>query len=299
MAQVVTVAAVVPKKTALVPCASPKDAPTPGMIVNVLPAIPTVGLTHAICNEGVELTVRAMVVVADRVPEAVPVEVPWIVIVAVPVVAELLAVKLSTLLPVVGFVPNAAVTPLGIPEAVRVTGPVNPPTSLTLMVSVPPAFRAIVNADAEGANVKLPVPEEPTVSATGVDAVSVPEVPVMVTVDIPAAAVLLAANVTTLVAVAGLVPNVAVTPLGKPDAARVTAPANPPASFTAMASVPLAPGAIDSAVAEDESVKLGVCTEPQAVPLIAKFVGTALAAPLQVPLNPMPVRLPAAGMAPL
>lgn len=240
-----------------------------------------------------------MVVVADRVPDVVPVEVPWMVIVAVPIVAELLAISVSVLLPVVGLVPNAAVTPLGIPDAVRVTGPVNPPTSVTLMVSVPPASRAIVNADAEGANVKLPVPAEPTVSATEVDAVSVPEVPVIVTVDVPATAVLLAANVTTLVAVAGLVPNVAVTPLGKPDAARVTAPVNPPASFTAIVSVPLVPGATESAVVEDESVKLGVCIEPQAVPLIAKFVGTALAAPFQVPLNPTPVRLPPAGMLPL
>jgi hypothetical protein len=46
------------------------------MIVNVLPDIPAAGLTHAICTDGVELTVRAMVVVADKVPEAVPVEVP-------------------------------------------------------------------------------------------------------------------------------------------------------------------------------------------------------------------------------
>lgn len=65
-------------------------------------------------------------------------------------VAELLAVNVSKLLPVVGLVPNAAVTPLGIPDAVRVTGPVNPPTSVTLTVSVPPASKAIVNAAAEG-----------------------------------------------------------------------------------------------------------------------------------------------------
>ena len=55
-----------------------------------------------------------------------------------------------------------------------------------------------------------------TVSAIVVVAVSVPDVPVMVTVAEPVAAVLLAANVTTLVPVAGLVPNVAVTPVGKP-----------------------------------------------------------------------------------
>jgi hypothetical protein len=211
------------------------------MIVNVLPGIPAAGLTHAICTDGVELTVRAMVVVADRVPEAVPVEVPWIVIVDDPAVAVLLAVSVSRLLPVAGLVPKAAVTPLGIPDAVRVTAPVNPPTSVTLMVSVPPASRAIVNADAEGASVKDPVPAALMVSAMVVVAVNVPEVPVMVTVNVPGVAVLLALTVRTLLPVVGLVPNAAVTPVGKPDAARVTLPVEPHGLFTVMVSVALLP----------------------------------------------------------
>jgi len=78
------------------------------------------------------LTVRAIVVVAVRVPE-----VPVIVTVAAPAVAVLLAVSVSTLLPVVGLVPNAAVTPLGNPEAARVTLPANGLTSVTVIVSVP------------------------------------------------------------------------------------------------------------------------------------------------------------------
>ena len=77
-------------------------------------------------------TVRAMVVVADNVPD-----VPVIVTVEDPVVAVLLAVRVSTLLPAVGFVPNEAVTPLGRPDAASVTLPVNPPTSVTLIVLVP------------------------------------------------------------------------------------------------------------------------------------------------------------------
>jgi len=77
-------------------------------------------------------TVRAMVVVADNVPD-----VPVIVTVEDPVAAVLLAVRVSTLLPVVGFVPNEAVTPLGRPDAASVTLPVNPPTSVTLIVLVP------------------------------------------------------------------------------------------------------------------------------------------------------------------
>lgn len=77
------------------------------------------------------LTASAIVVVAVREPD-----VPVTVTVAAPVVAVLLAVSVSTLVPVVGLVPNAAVTPLGKPDAARVTLPVKPPTSVTVIVSV-------------------------------------------------------------------------------------------------------------------------------------------------------------------
>ena len=75
-----------------------------------------------------------MVVVALREPL-----VPVIVMVDVPAVAELLAVRVSTLVEAAGLVPNAAVTPVGRPEAARVTLPVNGLTSVTVMVSVPVA----------------------------------------------------------------------------------------------------------------------------------------------------------------
>jgi hypothetical protein len=125
------------------------------------------------------------------------------VIVAGPVVAELLAVSVSRLLPVVGLVAKAAVTPLGIPDAVRVTAPVNPPASITLMVSVLPASNPIVSAGAEGARVKLP-PEPVTVSGMVVAELSVPEVPVTVIVPVVAVAPLASVIVITLVDVAGL-----------------------------------------------------------------------------------------------
>lgn len=80
----------------------------------------------------------------------------------------------------------------------------------------------------------------------------------MVTVDEPVVAVLLAVSVSTLVPVVGLVPNAAVTPLGRPDAAKVTLPLNPPTSVTEMVLVPLLPSAIDRLLGESESVKLGV-----------------------------------------
>ena len=77
-----------------------------------------------------------------------------------------------------------------------------------------------------------------TVSAMVVDAVKVPEVPVMVTVTGPATvAVLLAVKVSRLEPVVGLVAKAAVTPLGSPLAARVAPPVKPPTSVTVIVSV--------------------------------------------------------------
>jgi hypothetical protein len=80
-----------------------------------------------------------------------------------------------------------------------------------------------------------------TVKATAVDAVNVPEVPVIVTVAVPVAAELLAVSVSTLLPVVGLVAKAAVTPLGSPEAASVTLPVNPFSPETAIVDVPEAP----------------------------------------------------------
>lgn len=56
---------------------------------------------------------------------------------AVPVVAVELAVKVTLLVDVVGFVPKVAVTPEGNPDAAKLTLPVNPPEGLTVMVLLP------------------------------------------------------------------------------------------------------------------------------------------------------------------
>jgi len=125
-----------------------------------------------------------------------------------------------------------------------------------------------------------------TVRAMVVVALNVPEVPVMVTVDVPTVAVALAVSVSTLVEVVGLVPYATVTPVGRPDAARVTEPANGLTSVRVIVSVPLAPCAIDRVDADGLSVKLPVA--PQVVPLTANDVGTALVVPFQVPLKPNP-----------
>jgi len=73
------------------------------------------------------------------------------------------------------------------------------------------------------------------------DAVKLPEDPLMVIVAVPVAAVALAANVSRLEPVVGFVPQEAVTPLGRLAAARVAAPVNSPASMTEIVLLPLAP----------------------------------------------------------
>ena len=184
----------------------------------------------------VGLTVRATVVVVVVLPD-----VPVMVTVAAPVVAVVVAFSVSTLLPVVGFVPNVAVTPLGRPDAASVTLPVNPPVSVTVTVSVallPCASDRLVD---EADNVKPAVTLGFTVRERVELAVVLPDVPVMVTVAVPVVAALVAVSVSTLLPAVGFVPKVAVTPLGRPDAASVTLPVNPPTSVTMIVSVALLP----------------------------------------------------------
>jgi len=88
----------------------------------------------------------------------------------------------------------------------------------------------------------------------------VPEVPVIVTVDVPTVAVLLAVKVTTLVEVVGLVPKVAVTPAGNPEADNVTLPVNPPDGVSVTVLVPLVPCFTVRLEGEAESAKSGVAT---------------------------------------
>lgn len=102
------------------------------------------------------------------------------------------------------------------------------------------------------------VPAGLTVRVMRVDAVSDPELPVMVIGKFPVVAELLAASVRRLLPVAGLVPKVAVTPLGNPDADRFTLPVNPPRSVTLMVSVVLLPCVTDALPVVGASVKLGV-----------------------------------------
>ena len=78
-------------------------------------------------KDGAEV-VRARVVVTVTAPDL-----PAMVTLYCPRVAELLAVKVTVLLPFVGFGEKDAVTPLGRPDAERVALPVNPFRGVTLM----------------------------------------------------------------------------------------------------------------------------------------------------------------------
>lgn len=94
--------------------------------------------------------------------------------------------------------------------------------------------------------------------------VKLPEVPVMVTVADPTAAVLLAVSVKVLVLAVLLGLNEAVTPGGKPEADKLTLPLKPFCGVIVMVFVTLAPCVSDMLLSDVESEKLG-CGGPGVV----------------------------------
>ncbi len=96
-----------------------------------------------------------------------------------------------------------------------------------------------------------------TVSAIVVVALRVPLVPVTVIVLVPAVAVLDAVRVSVLVPVVEAGLKAAVTPAGKPLAAKATVPVNPFTGDTVMVLLPLAPWAMESVAGAALSLKLG------------------------------------------
>jgi hypothetical protein len=81
-----------------------------------------------------------------------------------------------------------------------------------------------------------------------------PDLPVMVIVTVPSAAVLLAVSVSVLVLVVLLGLNAAVTPLGKPLAERLTLALKPSSGLAVMVLVPFALRAMLRLPGEAESV---------------------------------------------
>ena len=166
------------------------------------------------------LTVREIVVDLVSAPFT-----PFIVTVKVPVVAVALAVRVSVLVVAVLVGLNEAVTPLGKPEAERLTVPLNPLSGLTVMVLLMCAPCVTPRPDGAADRVKLGAGV--TVSETETWCVKLPEVPVTVTVTVPVAAAPDAVKVRALLVVAALGLKAAVTPDGNPEADRVTLPLKP------------------------------------------------------------------------
>ena len=101
-----------------------------------------------------------------------------------------------------------------------------------------------------GGVVSLPV----TVRVIVVVLIKVPDVPVTVTVPCPVVAVLLAASVKVLVAVAGFGLKDAVTPLGRPDADKLTLPLKPFRGVSVIVLVPLPPCVMVKLLGDAETV---------------------------------------------
>ena len=169
---------------------------------------------------GVPVTVRPMVVVWLTLPDT-----PVTVMVVAPVVAEALAVRINVLAPVVLAGLKEAVTPLGKPETVRLTLPMKPfcGTTAMLPIALAPGFRLI----AAGEGVREKFGPAATERAIVVALLKLPEVPVMVTVDVPTAADALAASVS--VSDPGVLDglNDAVTPEGSPVTTKLMVPLKP------------------------------------------------------------------------
>src|ERR1700674_5324359 len=201
---------------------------------------------------GTGLTVRAIAVVFDKLPD-----VPVMVTVTVPVVAVLLAVKVNVLVVVAGFALNDAVTPLGIPDADKVTLQLKPFCGVTVIVLVPALPCVIVKLLGDAERVKFPAGTGLTVRAIAVVFDKLPDVPVMVTVTVPVVAVLLAVKVNVLVVVAGFALNDAVTPLGSPDADKLTLPLKPFCGVTVIVLAPPAPCVIVKLLGDAERTKFG------------------------------------------
>jgi len=83
------------------------------------------------------------------------------------------------------------------------------------------------------------------------------DVPVTVNVTVPVAAVLLAVSVKVLVLAVLLGLNDAVTPLGRPDADKLTLPLKPFCGVTVMVLAPLVPCTIVTLFGELEREKVG------------------------------------------
>jgi len=173
---------------------------------------------------------NAIVVELVSVPE-----VPVMVTFAAPTVAVLVAINVNVLVPVVFAGLKDAVTPLGRPDADKLTLPLKPLCGMTVTALVPlaPCAKLKVFGEAD----RLKVGGKATVSEIVAVLLKLPTVPVMVTGNVPVIAVAaVKVNVLVLAVDAGL--KEAVTPLGRPDADKLTLAVKPFRGVTVIVLVP-------------------------------------------------------------
>lgn len=178
--------------------------------------------------------VREIVAVFVKLPE-----VPVMVTVNVPVPAALLAVRVNALVPVVLVGLNDAVTPLGRPDADKLTLPLKPFSGLTVMELEPLAPCGMVKVFGDAERLKFGGAFTASEIVAALDKLA--DEPVTVTVKVPVVAVLLAVKVNVLVPV--VLPGLkdAVTPVGRPEADKVTALLKPFCGVMVRVLAPLEP----------------------------------------------------------
>jgi len=174
--------------------------------------------------------------------------------VTVPVAALRMVDKVNVLEPIAGFGLKDAVVPLRMPEAESVTFPAKPLLGVMVMMTVPVLLRPILRL--AGAADKLKFGAPLTVRESVVELLTLPLTPLIVTVKVPMAALVLAVKVKVLllVVLAGL--NDAVTPPGRPEAEKLTAPLNPLSGVTVMVLSTCAPGVTPSPAGAAERVNV-------------------------------------------
>ena len=177
--------------------------------------------------------VSAMVALLVEVPD-----VPVTVTVDAPAAAVLAAVKVSALLPDV-IAPKVAVTPVGRPDAANATVPLKPFVGTTVMVLAPLAPGRTLRLVGDAVSAKLG--GAATLKLSGVVLCRPPDVPVIVTVEVPKMAEVLAVRVSVRGLAVLAVLKEAVTPVGNPDAARAMVPVKPFCGAMVMVLVPVAP----------------------------------------------------------
>jgi len=91
--------------------------------------------------------------------------------------------------------------------------------------------------------------------------VRLPDVPETVTVNVPIVAVPFADKVKRLLAAAGFVAKLALTPLGRPDAVKPTLPLNPVKGLIVIVAEPAVPWRMVKLLGEIERVKLGCAVD--------------------------------------